>query len=134
MTSPRRLPARGALHELVNGDDAQVGKYSQTNVRIPDCAWEALEVIRGDRGLSRDETVRQLLAEYVAQQEAREPAERLTHISTLLRHPQQQLLKSDPPVGRLLRLGSLRNCWPGLGLCRVCDIDRIKRCPSAIET
>lgn len=39
------------------------------------------------RRTSRDETIRQILAEHVRQQERCEPAERITHISTVLRYP-----------------------------------------------
>lgn len=64
----------------------------QNNVRIPQCAHDALEKERAIRGLSRDETVRQLLTEYIDEQ--RELSgdddsgdDRLTHVSTVMRHP-----------------------------------------------
>ncbi|GHD86782.1 hypothetical protein [Streptomyces naganishii] len=37
------------------------------------------------RGASRNETVRQLLAEHVEEQERKDPEDRITHISTVLR-------------------------------------------------
>lgn len=64
----------------------------ETNVWLPACALAALEVVAARRGLSRDETVRQVLDEHLAEQELRDRDVRLTHISTVLRYP--------PPLGR----------------------------------
>lgn len=68
-------------------------EFKETNVRVPYCAFDALAAVMARRGTSRDETVRQLLAEHVSAQEARDPDDRVTHISTVLRYPQ-------PPLGR----------------------------------
>ncbi|WP_157376266.1 hypothetical protein [Amycolatopsis keratiniphila] len=64
----------------------------ETNVRVLPCVLKALARIALRRGVSRDEAVRQVLAEHVAAQEAREAEDRLTHIATVLRYPL--------PVGR----------------------------------
>ncbi|WP_326613751.1 hypothetical protein OHA57_00100 [Streptomyces anulatus] len=61
--------------------------YVETNVWLPACALAAVKAIAVRRGLSRDETVRQLLDEHLEAQEHREPDMRLTHISTVLRYP-----------------------------------------------
>src|SRR5256885_10523347 len=50
---------------------------------LPACAVEALGRIMMRRGVSRDEALRQILREHVVEQEAREPDERRTHISTM---------------------------------------------------
>ncbi|OLZ51627.1 hypothetical protein BS329_15280 [Amycolatopsis coloradensis] len=59
----------------------------ETNVRVLPCVLNALARIALRRGVSRDEAVRQVLAEHTAAQEARQPADRLTHIATVLRYP-----------------------------------------------
>ncbi|BCN56629.1 hypothetical protein RE9425_50190 (plasmid) [Prescottella equi] len=64
----------------------------QNNVQLPQCAYDALEKVKADRALSRDKTVRQLLTEYIDDQHTRSGEDdvaddRLTHISTLMRHP-----------------------------------------------
>ncbi|MFJ4674102.1 hypothetical protein [Kitasatospora purpeofusca] len=62
--------------------------HVETNVRLPICALAALAAVRERWGTSRDETVRQLLAEHVGAQEAKpDPEARLTHISTVLCYP-----------------------------------------------
>ena len=60
---------------------------AETNVRLLSGAHDALYAIASVLEASRDETVRIVLAEYVERQEQREPADRLTHISTVLRYP-----------------------------------------------
>jgi hypothetical protein len=65
----------------------------ETNVRLPACAVEALGRIVARRRVSRDEALRQILGEHVADQETCDPDDRLTHISTVLRYP-------APPRGR----------------------------------
>lgn len=72
------------------------------------------------RGVSRDEALRQILGEHVAEQEAREPDERRAHISTMLRYPasprgrlvprteQPVRLRLDPGVLERARAVSLR--------------------------
>lgn len=77
---------------------------SQTNVRIAPCALEALSRITARRGTSRDETVRQLLAEHVASQEQKHPEDRLTHISTVLRYPRPPRWRGDPRTDMPLRV------------------------------
>ncbi|WP_431884217.1 hypothetical protein [Micromonospora gifhornensis] len=68
----------------------------------------ALAVVAARRGVSRDEAVRQLLDEYVQEQESRDPAGRLTHISTVLRYPAPPRFagasSADWPKPRVLRL------------------------------
>jgi hypothetical protein len=76
----------------------------ETNVRIPQCALDALETVATSRRASRDETVRQLLAEHVAGQEVLDADRRLTHISTVLRYPPAPRHRTERPIGRLLRL------------------------------
>ena len=56
------------------------------------------------RGISRDEAVRQLLGEHVELQENREPEDRLTHVSTVLRYPAPPQRRGDPRTDRPLRL------------------------------
>ena len=63
---------------------------------------DALKAIAARRGVSRDEAVRQVLAEHVDAQEACEPEARLTHISTVLRYPQPA--PKDERMDRPLRL------------------------------
>jgi hypothetical protein len=76
----------------------------ESNVRIPACAWDALEEIKVTQGVSRDEAVRQLLEEHVAAQEGRAPDDRLTHISTVLRYPPPPRLSSGRDLSKLLRV------------------------------
>ncbi len=76
----------------------------ETNVRLPPCAFEALAVVAARRGVSRDEAVRQLLAEHIQQQESMEPEDRLTHISAVLRYPALPQANGDPRTDRPLRL------------------------------
>ncbi|WP_430379791.1 hypothetical protein [Streptomyces sp. B1-3] len=77
---------------------------SETNVRLAPCALEALSRIVARRGASRDETVRQLLAEHVALQEQVHPEDRLTHISTVLRYPRPPRWRGDPRTDVPLRV------------------------------
>ena len=59
--------------------DNPIMAKSETNVRVPPCALVALDQVKAVRGVrSRDETMRQLLAEYVEKQRVLDPAERLT--------------------------------------------------------
>jgi hypothetical protein len=78
--------------------------YEQTNVRLPLCALNALAVVMARRGISRDEAVRQVLGEHVERQENREPEDRLSHISTILRYPAPPRWRGDPRTDRSLRL------------------------------
>ncbi|KOV84711.1 hypothetical protein [Nocardia sp. NRRL S-836] len=80
-----------------------VTRRQETNVRVLPCVLEALGRIALAQGMSRDEAVRQVLAEHIAAQEAREPEDRLTHIATVLRHP-QPARRGKPRVDRPLRL------------------------------
>jgi hypothetical protein len=59
----------------------------QTSVRVPREALDALDHAARDAGKSRDATMRNLLANYVRVQSARDPGERLTHLTTVLRLP-----------------------------------------------
>ncbi|MEH0475069.1 hypothetical protein QA943_40735 [Streptomyces sp. B21-097] len=77
---------------------------SETNVRIAPCALRALSRITVRRGTSRDETIRQLLAEHMAFQEQQLPEDRLTHISTVLRYPRPPRWRSEPRTDVPLRV------------------------------
>lgn len=63
-----------------------------------------LTAVAGRRGISRDETVRQLLGEHVERQERAEAGDRLTHISTVLRYPRPPRWRREPRSDRPLRL------------------------------
>jgi hypothetical protein len=78
-------------------------KTTETNVRLPSCAFDALSAVMARDGTSRDTAVRRLLAEHVERQEQRDPDDRLTHISTVLRYPPPRWRK-DPRQDRPLRL------------------------------
>lgn len=73
----------------------------------------ALAAVTARWGTSRDEAVRRLLAEYVRAQEDREPEDRLTHISTMLRYSPLPLGRRTPRAGRPLRLRAPPVCWSG---------------------
>lgn len=81
----------------------------ETNVRIPQCAADALDQVVEHRGLSRDATVRQLLAEYIENQRRRSGGDydnsdnRLTHIATVMRYP-APADRGQPKSGVQLRL------------------------------
>lgn len=77
---------------------------TETNVRLPSCAFDALTAVMARRGTSRDATVRGLLAEYVERQEQTGPDDRLTHVSTVLRYPPPPRWRKDPRQDRPLRL------------------------------
>ena len=78
--------------------------HEETNVRLPPCAFDALAVVAARRGVSRDEAVRQVLGEHVEVQENREPEDRLTHVSTVLRYPPPPRWRGEPRADRPLRL------------------------------
>ncbi|MFI9358507.1 hypothetical protein [Streptomyces lydicus] len=78
--------------------------HKETNVRLAPCVLEALAAVMARRGASRDETVRQLLAEHVEEQERKDPEDRITHISTVLRYPPPPRWRGDPRRDRPLRL------------------------------
>ncbi|MFE6522276.1 hypothetical protein [Streptomyces sp. NPDC057794] len=79
-------------------------KTTETNVRLPSCAFEALSALMATEGTSRDATVRRLLAEHVERQEQTDADDRLTHISTVLRYPPPPRWRKDPRRDRPLRL------------------------------
>jgi len=79
-------------------------EITETNVRLPPCAFEALATVMAREGTSRDATVRRLLAEHVGRQEQEYPEDRLTHISTVLRYPPPPRWRGDPRNDRPLRL------------------------------
>lgn len=109
-TSDVQRPQWGShdvIQRVISPPDARscgVATRQETNVRLPLCAVEALERIAARRGVSRDEAVRQVLDEHVVEQEAREPDDRLTHISTVLRYPAPPRSRSHERVDRPLRL------------------------------
>ncbi|KXF53100.1 hypothetical protein AXA44_45225 [Rhodococcus sp. SC4] len=78
----------------------------ETNVRVPKCALDSLAEISEVLGLSRDATVRQLIIEYVERFEypGLDPDDRLTHISTVMRHPLPRRVRGEAIVGEQLRL------------------------------
>jgi rRNA-processing protein FCF1 len=96
--------ARTTYHADARADTQRVPPVQESNVRIPACAWDALEKIKVARGVSRDEAVRQLVEEHVVAQEGRAPDERLTHISTVLRYPPPPRLTTDRDLARRLRV------------------------------
>jgi len=73
----------------------------ETNVRVLPAAREALDDLARQLGLSRDAAVRQLLDEHLDAQEALDDVDRLTHISTVMRHP---LPAPDGPAASLVPL------------------------------
>ncbi|EFK97945.1 conserved hypothetical protein [Streptomyces sp. SPB78] len=79
-------------------------KTTETNVRLPSCAFEALTAVMARHGTSRDATVRRLLAEHVERQEQTGPDDRLTHVSTVLRYPPPPRWRKDPRQDRPLRI------------------------------
>lgn len=79
-------------------------EYTETNIRIPYCAYDALAAVVSRQGASRDATVRRLLAEHVERQEQEYPDDRLTHISTVLRYPPPPRWRNEPRQDRPLRL------------------------------
>ncbi|MBP5859144.1 hypothetical protein F6456_00025 [Streptomyces sp. LBUM 1484] len=79
-------------------------EITETNVRLPPCAFEALATVAASKRTSRDETVRRLLAEHVERQEQEYPEDRLTHVSTVLRYPPPPRWRGDPRTDRPLRL------------------------------
>ncbi|MDQ0305560.1 hypothetical protein J2S46_000116 [Kitasatospora herbaricolor] len=96
--------------------------HTETNIRLPHCALDALAAVAAHRSTSRDETLRQLLAKHVEEQEKLDPADRLTHISTVLRYPPPRW-RTDPrrdapvrlraPAALLERAPSLSLTLPG---------------------
>jgi hypothetical protein len=81
-----------------------VAGREETNVRLPQCALDALARISARRGVSRDEAVRQVLDEHLELQEKRKPDDRWTHISTVLRYPAPPRWRKDPRTDQPLRL------------------------------
>jgi hypothetical protein len=74
-------------------DNGAVAATAETNIVVPQCAFDALEEWRAGQGLRRDPAVRQLLNQYILSQQRLAREQRLTHISTIIWHP-------DMPVGR----------------------------------
>ncbi|MER5698787.1 hypothetical protein ABT255_17705 [Streptomyces mirabilis] len=79
-------------------------EITETNVRLPSCAFEALATVMAREGTSRDATVRRLLAEHIGRQEPEHPEDRLTHISTVLRYPPPPRWRGDSRTDLPLRL------------------------------
>lgn len=77
---------------------------TETNVRLPFAAHDALTTIMARQGTSRDATLRNLLTDYVERQEQAHPDDRLTHISTVLCYPPPPRWRKDPRQDRPLRL------------------------------
>lgn len=99
-------------------DTDRVAGHTETNVRLPYCALDALAAVMDRRGTSRDETVRQLLAEHVELQETRDPDDRLTHISTVLRYHHRHAGAASREKTGLCDCGPLPACWSGPALSR----------------
>jgi hypothetical protein len=76
-------------------------KVRQTSIHVPACAVEAVAYISGVRGLSRDETLRQVLAEHVDRQLELDEPDRVTHISTIMRHPLKPIHPGAAPDPRI---------------------------------
>jgi hypothetical protein len=89
---------------LLNRDTCCVSGREETNVRLPQCAFDALVTIPTKRGVSRDEAVRRVLDEHLEMPEKRKPDDRLTHVSTVLRYPAPPRWRKDPRMDRPLRL------------------------------
>lgn len=82
-------------------------KMRQTTVHVPACAVAAVDRIALARGWSRDQAVRQLLAAHVDRQLECDAPDRLTHISTIMRHPLKPIYPDawpDPRVRLSMRL------------------------------
>jgi hypothetical protein len=76
----------------------------ETNVRVTECALDRLTELSAAMGLSRDATMRQLIGAFIEHQEPLAPDDRLTHVSTVMRHPLPRIITSEPLVGKQLRL------------------------------
>lgn len=83
----------------------------QSSIRIPPAAGLALGACCNLAGLSRDACVRDLLDRHLHNQLARGPADRLTHISTVLRFPERPLGRRTPDG--LERLAIRLEPWMG---------------------
>lgn len=73
----------------------------QTSVHVLACAVEAVDRVALARGLSRDETVRQLLTAHVERQLELDEPDRLTHISSIMRHPLKPIHPDAWPDARV---------------------------------
>lgn len=62
-------------------------RVDQTSARLLPEAVDALGAVARDRGCSRDRTIRDLLDQYIATQQALGPDDRLTHVTAVLRYP-----------------------------------------------
>ncbi|MGZ3144802.1 hypothetical protein ACVDFE_22980 [Lentzea chajnantorensis] len=60
-----------------------MGTHQEANVRLPPCAFDGLTCIAARRKVFRNEAVRQVLSVHLAEQEARELEDRITHFSTV---------------------------------------------------
>ena len=69
----------------------------QTSVQVPASAVQALDRFRAKRELSRDAAMRVLLAAHLERQAAVLAGDRLTHVSTLMRHPLRPLYEGAWP-------------------------------------
>lgn len=104
-TAPIRfLVARRLWRSESPPDTSGMSGHEETNVRLPECALDALRVIATRREISRDEAVRQVLREHVKAQEGLDPDRRLTHISAVLRYPALPIGRGKPRADRPLRL------------------------------
>jgi hypothetical protein len=70
----------------------------ETNVRVTECALDRLTELSAAMGLSRDATMRQLIGAFIEHQEPLAPDDRLTHVSTVMRHPLPRIITSEPLV------------------------------------
>lgn len=85
-------------------DNRQVADRRETNVRVPQCAMDAVTTVASRWAISRDAAVRRLLDEHVQRQDAVGEEDRRTHISTVLRYPRPPRFRSQPKPGVSLRL------------------------------
>ena len=77
---------------------------TETNVRLPPRAFDALAAVAARRGPLGTRRSADCWAEHVGLQEQRGAGDRLTHISTVLRYPPPPRCRIDPRTDRPLRL------------------------------
>ena len=76
----------------------------ETNILVPPSAFDALERFAATNHFSRDEALRLILRDHIDEQLTLEEDHRVTHISTVIRHPRPPANRSESSTGRRLRL------------------------------
>lgn len=79
-------------------------QMAETNVLVPQSAFDALERFRSANGLSRDEAIRLLLRDHLDEQLSLDDDYRVTHISTVIRHPAPPANRTETSTAHRLRL------------------------------